>query len=224
MERSNPGAAACLAIFAQTLSETERQKLRENCELLFRLLGGEPPNPTITTTTKRPAPCALPTTILGYWSGKIEVLVGGLIGSLASTRRSRCSSWPLDLRRCRYLPVFITETHIERNRVMTQATIEWLPTANGNWIGCNEEGKVVYKNDMLKANWEGDNSEEVRKAKTLIGDWIAARRTRAAIAEGDPKAFGDQAEKDKKLDSATAQVEHFKAKASAAINEAYGIS
>lgn len=39
MERSNPGAAACLAIFAQTLSETERQKLRENCELLFRLLG-----------------------------------------------------------------------------------------------------------------------------------------------------------------------------------------
>ena len=41
MEKSNPGAAACLAIFAQTLSETERQKLRENCELLFRLLGGE---------------------------------------------------------------------------------------------------------------------------------------------------------------------------------------
>ncbi len=39
MQKSNPGAAACLAIFAQTLSETERQKLRENCELLFRLLG-----------------------------------------------------------------------------------------------------------------------------------------------------------------------------------------
>lgn len=69
-----------------------------------------------------------------------------------------------------------------------------------------------------------NDSEEVRKAKTLIGDWVAARRTRAAIAEGDPKAFGDQAEKDKELDSATAQVEHFKAKATAAINEAYGIS
>ncbi len=37
---------------------------------------------------------------------------------------------------------------------MTQATIEWLPTANGNWIGCNEEGK--YKNYMLKANWGGN--------------------------------------------------------------------
>ena len=39
MQKSNPGVAACLVIFAQTLSEAERQKLRENCELLFRLLG-----------------------------------------------------------------------------------------------------------------------------------------------------------------------------------------
>ena len=32
---------------------------------------------------------------------------------------------------------------------MNQATIEWLPTANGCWIGCTEEGEVVYENGMI---------------------------------------------------------------------------
>ena len=53
---------------------------------------------------------------------------------------------------------------------------------------------------------------------------IEAQKYQATIAEGDPRAFGGQAEKDKVLKSAIAQVEHLKAKATAAINEAYGLS
>ena len=106
---------------------------------------------------------------------------------------------------------------------MNQATTEWLATANGRWIGCTEEGKVVYNNKMLKDAWERDDGEDVRKAKHLIRDWAWARKSRAAIAEGDPKAFGDRAKKDKDLEIAAAQVECFKAKATQAVNEAYGI-
>ena len=99
---------------------------------------------------------------------------------------------------------------------MTQATIEWLPTSIGNLIGCDDEGKVVYK-------WLIDNSEETIKAKYLIEVWVAAREYQATIAAGDPKAFGGQAEKDKILKSATNQVEYLKAKAAKAVDEAYGI-
>ena len=107
---------------------------------------------------------------------------------------------------------------------MNQATIEWLPTANGLWIGCTEEGKVVYKNDMLKAKWESDDSAEVSKAKTLIGAWAWAKKTWAATNAGDPLALGGQAEKDKALETYAAQVACSRDEATQAVNEAYGIS
>ena len=107
---------------------------------------------------------------------------------------------------------------------MNQDTTEWLPTANGRWIGRTEEDEVVYKNDMLKDAWERDDGKDVRKAKHLIEAWVSARRRRAEIAEGDPLALGGQAEKDKALEGAAAEVEHYKAKATQAVNEAYGIS
>ena len=107
---------------------------------------------------------------------------------------------------------------------MNQDTTEWLPTANGLWIGCDEEGEVVYKNDELKDAWEKDDGEDVRKAKDLIRDWAWARKSWTATAAGDPKAFGGQAQKDKALENAAAVVENYKAKATEAVNEAYGIS
>ena len=107
---------------------------------------------------------------------------------------------------------------------MDQDTTDWLPTANGSWIGCTEEGKVVYKNKELKEAWEKDDGRDVRKAKSLIEDWASARKSRAANAEGHPNAFGGQAEKDKTLKNNDALVERFKAQATQAVNEAYGIS
>ena len=104
---------------------------------------------------------------------------------------------------------------------MDQAKTEWLPTANGNWIGCTEEGEVVYKNDMLKDNWEREDDEDVRKAKYLIRKWAEARKQRATIATRDPKAFGGQAMKDKDLENAAAIVERYKTKATAAVDKAY---
>ena len=107
---------------------------------------------------------------------------------------------------------------------MNQATIEWLPTANGLWIGCTEEGEVVYRDNMLKAKWEGYDGEDVRKAKHLINDWAWAKKSWAATNAGDPKSLGGQAEKDKDLESYAAQVERFKAKATQAVDEAYTTS
>ena len=107
---------------------------------------------------------------------------------------------------------------------MDQATIEWLPTANGCWIGCTEKGKVVYKNDMLKDAWESDDGEDVRKAKKPIKDWAESKKRRAVINKRGPNAFGGQALKDKDLKSEAALADGFKAKATQAVNKAYGIS
>ena len=100
---------------------------------------------------------------------------------------------------------------------MTQDAIEWLPTAKGNLIGCDNEGRVVHI-------WDVADSLEVRKAKHFVEVWIAARKYRDTILAGDPKAFGGQAEKDQDVEKATAQVQYFQEKATRAINELYGIS
>ena len=60
---------------------------------------------------------------------------------------------------------------------MDQATIEWLPIGDGNWgpwIGCNEEGKVFYKNDVLEAKWKSFDDKVVLKANRLIKAWADA--------------------------------------------------
>lgn len=59
---------------------------------------------------------------------------------------------------------------------MNQDTTEWLATANGSWIGCTEEGEVVYKNKQYKEFWEGEDGEDVRTAKRLIDAWAASKK------------------------------------------------
>ena len=83
---------------------------------------------------------------------------------------------------------------------------------------------MVYENDMLKDAWERDDGSDVRKAKDLIRDWAWAKKSWAATNAGDPKAFGGQADKDKDLESLAATADGFKAKATQAVNDAYGIS
>ena len=105
---------------------------------------------------------------------------------------------------------------------MNQATIEWLPTANDCWIGCTEAGEVVYKNDKLKDAWERDDGSDVRKAKDFIRAWAWAKKSWAETNAGDIKASGGQANKDKALESLAATADKDKAKATQAVNDAYG--
>ena len=95
---------------------------------------------------------------------------------------------------------------------MDQATIEWLPIGDGNWgpwIGCNEEGKVFYKNDVLEAKWKSFDDKVVLKANRLIKAWADARKHLATV---DPD-----------VGSAT-RVKDFNAQATQAVNEVFDFS